>query len=50
MSRFWSKGRCVRDPDVVGLVVAVAIVASEGDNSVSPLAPSEGTPLVIPHK
>ncbi len=35
---------------VVGLVVAVAVVASDGDNSGSPLAPSEETPLVIPHK
>ena len=35
---------------VVGLVVSVAIVASDGDSSVSPVAPSEGTPLVIPHK
>ncbi len=35
---------------VVGLAVSVAIVASDGDNSVSPVAPSEGTPLVIPHK
>jgi hypothetical protein len=35
---------------VIGLVVAVAVVASDGDNSDSPVAPSEGTPLVIPHK
>jgi hypothetical protein len=35
---------------VVGLVVAVAIVASDDDSSVSPVAPSEGTPFVIPHK
>lgn len=36
---------------VVGLVVAVAIVASDGDSSDSPLwHPPEGKPFVIPHK